>query len=64
MQAWKLEIRTLDGQRPDLRRCALRFAGAALSGALGGLGYAAALFDPQRRTWHDRCSGTRLVRSD
>ncbi len=62
MQAWKIEIERVGGGRPDLRACALRFAGATLSAAAFGLGYLAALLDPQRRTWHDRLSGTRLLR--
>ena len=61
MQAWKLSIQTSAGGRPQLRHCALRFAAAALSAALFGLGYLAALFDAEHRTWHDRASSTRLV---
>lgn len=64
MQAWKLEIVCDGGGRPDLRRSALRFAAATLSLLLCGLGYLAALIDTERRTWPDRVSGTRLVRSN
>ena len=62
MQAWKIEIRTIDGRNPGLRECVLRFLFAGLSGVCFGLGYAVALLDQERRAWHDRMSGTLLVR--
>ena len=61
MQAWKIEIQTLTGELPGWRHCLSRFVFAALSAGLFGLGYVAALLDVERRTWHDRASGTRLV---
>lgn len=63
MQAWKFEIRTRDGGRPDARTCVVRMLGAGVSLGLLGAGYFAALLDPERRSWHDRWSGTQLVRS-
>jgi uncharacterized RDD family membrane protein YckC len=61
MQAWRLRLVTLDGGRPGWREASIRFAAALLSWLPLGLGYLWALFDPQKRTWHDRLSGTRLV---
>ena len=62
MQAWKLVILAESGERrPTLREATLRFCGALVSFALGGAGYAAALFDREQRSWHDRWSHTRLV---
>lgn len=40
----------------------LRYAVGTLSLLAGGLGFWWAWFDGERRTWHDRASGTRLVR--
>lgn len=61
MQAWRLRIDRLDGGRINSRQALLRLAGAAVSLACGGLGYWAALWDPEKRTWHDRWSGSRVV---
>jgi uncharacterized RDD family membrane protein YckC len=38
-----------------------RLAAAALSWLALGLGWLWILVDPQRRAWHDRLSGTRVV---
>ncbi|MEQ8232072.1 MAG: RDD family protein [Gammaproteobacteria bacterium] len=62
MQAWKIEIVSVDGGRPRWDAAGRRFLAAALSLALGGAGYLVALADPARRTWPDRWSRTRLVR--
>ncbi len=64
MQAWHLQVQRADGGPLDWRQASLRFAAAALSLASLGLGYAWLLFDPQRRSWHDRLSQTRVVRVD
>jgi len=40
----------------------IRYAVGTLSLLAGGLGFWWAWFDRERRTWHDRASGTRLVR--
>lgn len=64
MQAWKLEIRTVEGERLSGADCALRFLAAAAAALPLGLGYLAALTNAERIAWHDRVSGTRLRRSD
>lgn len=62
MQAWKLVILAEGAERrPTLREASLRFVGALACFTLGGIGYLAALFDRDRRAWHDRWSHTRLV---
>ncbi|MCC6706212.1 MAG: RDD family protein [Gammaproteobacteria bacterium] len=62
MQAWKLVILAQAAERrPTLAEASLRFLGAAASFALGGAGYLAALFDRDKRAWHDRWSHTRLL---
>jgi len=62
MKAWHL--RAVSGhQAPlDWRLSGLRFLAALLSTAALGLGYVWLLFDRDRLTWHDRLSGTRLVK--
>ncbi len=62
MQAWHLQVQRSDGGPLDWRLASLRFAAAGLSLASLGLGYLWLLFDPQRRSWHDRLSNTRVVR--
>lgn len=63
MQAWKLElVSTRAGaRRVTWPQAVARFAAATLALAPAGLGYLAACFDPDRRTWHDRLSHTRIV---
>ena len=61
MRAWRLRVRMADGGALDLRTAALRFAASLLSVAVFGLGLIWALFDPQRRMWHDRIAGTVVV---
>ncbi len=61
MRAWRIAVRAADGGDIGWGRAGLRLAAACLSWALAGLGYLALLVDPQRRTLHDRLSGTRVV---
>lgn len=61
MQAWKIRIVDAAGAYPGWQAVLVRFFAAALVIGLGGLGYLVSLFDSERRTWHDRWSGTRLV---
>ena len=62
MRAWKVRLVTEDGQPPGWLQCLSRFSVSLVSAALVGLGFAWALLDPDRRTWHDRLSRSRLVR--
>ena len=56
-----LGVRTFDGERPDVRASLWRGAGYIVSAASLMLGFAWAVLDPERLTWHDRMSGTCLV---
>ncbi|MGA8259517.1 MAG: RDD family protein [Arenicellales bacterium] len=62
MRAWHLRL-VADGGRTVTWKLALRrFAWSIISWAALGLGFLWSLVDPQRLAWHDRLSGTRLVR--
>lgn len=61
MRAWRVHLVTDGGHALSWPRCAARFLVALLSASALLLGYAWALVDPQRRTWHDRASHSRLV---
>jgi uncharacterized RDD family membrane protein YckC len=62
MRAWGIRVETVAGAAMTARTAALRFPAMLLSAGTFGLGFAWALTDRQRRTWHDRWSGTRVVR--
>lgn len=62
MRAWKLKLVRGDGTLLDWRTAALRFLLALLSLGLLGAGFWYACFDAERRTWHDRVCGTRMLR--
>ena len=62
MRPWRLRLVTLEGgpaQAPALWR---RYVVGTLSLLAGGLGFWWAWFDRDGLTWHDRASGTRLLR--
>lgn len=60
MLAWRLELRS-DG-RFTPSQALRRFLGGLLSLLALGLGYIWMWFDPNRRTWPDRLSGSTMVR--
>lgn len=62
MRAWKLRVLGVDGKRLSWPRALLRFVVALVSLAALGAGFWWALFDPQRRTWHDIAARTRMLR--
>ena len=62
MRPWRLRVTAADGTAPAWRALWLRFAVATPSLLLGGLGFWWAWLDRDRLTWHDRASGTRMVR--
>jgi uncharacterized RDD family membrane protein YckC len=49
------------GNSASWRQALLRFVGAGFSWAVFGAGFFWSLVDPERLTWHDRISATRLV---
>lgn len=63
MRAWKIMISSDKGGKPGWGQCALRFLVSLGSAACLGVGFAWSLFEPQKRTWHDLASRTRLVRT-
>jgi len=61
MRAWRLRVATTQGGSLSLAIAALRFAATLLCLATAGLGLLWMLVDADRRTWHDRLSGTRVI---
>jgi len=64
MRAWKIRLETVDGEPVTWRHAMVRGVSALLGAACLGLGYWWVLVDPQRRSFQDIASGTRLVRHD
>lgn len=60
MRPWRLRV-TADA-KPKWPQLWVRYAVGTLSLLLGGLGFWWAWLDRGRLTWHDRASGTRMVR--
>jgi uncharacterized RDD family membrane protein YckC len=61
-----LGIRVVDhngSARVALGQSALRAAIWVLMAAPAGLGFISAVIDPDRRGWHDRSAGTRVIRA-
>lgn len=63
MRTWRIQLVSAAEGRPlpGWKQCIIRSLGGAASLSLLGLGYWYALFDPQRRCWHDRLSGTEVI---
>jgi uncharacterized RDD family membrane protein YckC len=62
MRAWRIRVIAADGGTVNWRRATLRFFAGWAAALPAGFGFWWALLDPQRRCWHDRLSGTRVVR--
>ena len=61
MLAWRLRVVQSDnGRSITWKQALIRYFVALLSWAAVGLGFAWALFDRNRNTWHDLLSGTEL----
>ncbi len=63
MRAWKLRVVDASGTALRWPQALLRFVTALVSIAALGAGFWWALFDPQRRAWHDITARTRVVRT-
>lgn len=61
MKTWRLVLVSEEGGSVGWKQAAVRFFAAILSWLALGLGFLWALSDPERRTWHDRISHTRLI---
>lgn len=61
MQAWRIQLQDASGSPPGPARCILRCLAALASLLPAGLGYWWVLVDREKRSWHDRLSGTHLV---
>jgi uncharacterized RDD family membrane protein YckC len=61
MASWRIRVQRDDGYLLTWRDVVVRLAASLVSWAPAGLGWVWALFDPQRRAWHDRLSRTRVV---
>ncbi len=62
MRAWRIRLVGRGGGRVSWGQATLRFFAAIVSWLALGLGFLWALVDRERHAWHDRCSGTRLIR--
>jgi len=62
MRPWRLRVVAVDGGVPGWGALWLRFVTGSVSLLLAGAGFWWAWLDPERLTWHDRASGTRLLR--
>jgi len=61
MASWRLRVEREDGHLLGWGDTLRRLGWSLLSLLPLGLGYLWILFDPLRRAWHDRLSGTRVV---
>jgi uncharacterized RDD family membrane protein YckC len=61
MKAWRLRLVGPGGAAVGWRTALIRFAAGVLSALPAGLGLWWAALDRERRAWHDRLSGTRLL---
>ncbi|MGY1519534.1 RDD family protein [Luteimonas sp. A482] len=62
MRPWRLRVVSLQGGPPSRGAVWRRYAVGTLSLLAGGLGLWWAWLDRDRLAWHDRASGTRVVR--
>ncbi len=63
MRPWRLRVVAVQGGVASTRDLAKRYAWGTFSLLLAGAGFWWAWFDRERLTWHDRFSGTRMVRA-
>ncbi len=62
LRTWKLKLIVDNGKSLTWRIALKRFAAAGLSLFCLGVGFLWSLIDKEKLTWHDRLSGTRLIR--
>ena len=62
MRPWRLRVVSVQGDAASTRALVRRYAVGTLSLLLAGAGFWWAWIDRDRLTWHDRASGTRMLR--
>lgn len=62
MRPWRLRVAAIDGAAPSRVALLKRYGVGTASLLLAGAGFWWAWIDRDRLTWHDRASGTRVVR--
>lgn len=62
MQAWRIQLQNAEGGKPGWGQCVVRCLAAIVSIGAAGLGYWWIWLDKENRSWHDRLSGTTVVR--
>jgi len=60
MRAWRLQLRSTDGDCITWRITLIRFLTAIPSLLFFGCGYWWSLIDPKKRSWHDRLSNSQV----
>ena len=60
MKTWRIQLQTIDGQRLSWWQALVRFS-VSIASWVGLIGFLWALWDKEKRTWHDIASETRLV---
>jgi uncharacterized RDD family membrane protein YckC len=61
MRSWRLRLVGANQDRASWRQALVRFVSACFSWLAFGAGFVWLLVDPDRLTWHDRASRTRIV---
>jgi uncharacterized RDD family membrane protein YckC len=62
MRAWRIRVVRADGNPLEWRRALLRFVATIVAALPLGLGLWWGMLDTERRGWHDRLAGTRVIR--
>jgi uncharacterized RDD family membrane protein YckC len=61
MQAWRIRVQNAGGAPVTVGQTVIRFAGAIVSILIAGIGYWLMLFSTDRKTLHDRLSGSEVM---
>ena len=62
MKAWRIKVITIDGHPVNWKQAGIRFLLAVISWITFGAGFIWIYFDRDALAFHDRFSGTRLIR--